>query len=397
MLKHKLLTMAVVLVACAAGADARTWYVEKDGSGDYTVIQDAVDAAEPGDTILVGPGHYDEVRPVPFWSGRDAVVAINKSGLEIRGAGVDQTIIGADFYSMNLRTIIAYDPAWLDGLTIADATILGGWIAMSIWYVNSVHVEGCEFRDSQSGIHLAYGSDNIIRGCQFRDLVSTGVRVSGLGASNTLIEDCQFSGMIQGVSISRIHDAVVTDCTMTDVRVPIQFDVGARGEITNLYATGRDGDQYGVGVSLVGIGTRATLVDCVIDWSMTSTAALSVGDAATVSGHGNVLRGGDLFTINLLGPQAVDGFHHNEIYREGGFAVRARYWGDPTQRPAHVDMTNNYWGTDDPELIAAWIEDYHDHPGQPHWCMVVDFIPFVSGPVPVQQQTWTDVKNLFRD
>lgn len=34
--------LAVVLVL-AEVSYARTWYVEKDGSGDYTVIQDTVD------------------------------------------------------------------------------------------------------------------------------------------------------------------------------------------------------------------------------------------------------------------------------------------------------------------------------------------------------------------
>jgi len=36
----------------------RSWRVEKDGSGDFAVIQNAVDAAAPGDTVVVGPGRY---------------------------------------------------------------------------------------------------------------------------------------------------------------------------------------------------------------------------------------------------------------------------------------------------------------------------------------------------
>lgn len=39
---------------------AATLTVKQDGSGDYTVIQSALDAASPGDTVLVYPGRYFE-------------------------------------------------------------------------------------------------------------------------------------------------------------------------------------------------------------------------------------------------------------------------------------------------------------------------------------------------
>ena len=43
-----------------ATAETRTWAVVQDGSGDFTTIREAVDAAVDGDTILVHPGTYDE-------------------------------------------------------------------------------------------------------------------------------------------------------------------------------------------------------------------------------------------------------------------------------------------------------------------------------------------------
>src|SRR5436305_13898859 len=56
-----LLAAAFVTMA-AAGASAAvlrvgTW---KGRAGDYTSIQDAVDAAHPGDWILIAPGDYHE-------------------------------------------------------------------------------------------------------------------------------------------------------------------------------------------------------------------------------------------------------------------------------------------------------------------------------------------------
>lgn len=56
----KTVFLAMMLASLlASGAEARTWRVERDGSGDYTIIQDAVDAAASGDTIRIGPGRFD--------------------------------------------------------------------------------------------------------------------------------------------------------------------------------------------------------------------------------------------------------------------------------------------------------------------------------------------------
>ena len=49
---------SVMLGASSVTADILT--VALDGSGDYTAIQDAIDASASGDTILVSPGYYLE-------------------------------------------------------------------------------------------------------------------------------------------------------------------------------------------------------------------------------------------------------------------------------------------------------------------------------------------------
>jgi hypothetical protein len=53
--------VAILGVVCDQGI-GRTWSVEKDGSGDFSVIQDAVEAAAPGDTIQIGEGRFED-----FW------------------------------------------------------------------------------------------------------------------------------------------------------------------------------------------------------------------------------------------------------------------------------------------------------------------------------------------
>ncbi|MDY6864735.1 MAG: hypothetical protein SVY15_02005 [Halobacteriota archaeon] len=46
----------LVFSAIAPVAAGTTWYVDDDGGSDFTTIQDAVDAASDGDTIIVRDG-----------------------------------------------------------------------------------------------------------------------------------------------------------------------------------------------------------------------------------------------------------------------------------------------------------------------------------------------------
>ena len=54
----------VTLSLWATVAAGRTWTVRQDGSGDFQVIQDAVDAASDGDVIDIGPGRWDDYQTI---------------------------------------------------------------------------------------------------------------------------------------------------------------------------------------------------------------------------------------------------------------------------------------------------------------------------------------------
>ena len=58
-----LVCVAAVVLLCSSSAFAATITVERDGSGDFTTIQPALDAVASGDTIRIGPGDYTESEP----------------------------------------------------------------------------------------------------------------------------------------------------------------------------------------------------------------------------------------------------------------------------------------------------------------------------------------------
>ena len=72
-------------------AVATTWHVEQDGSGDFTVIQAAVDAASSGDVIMIGPGRYTGL------SYQNSVALLpGDRDLTLIGAGADVSILSGE-------------------------------------------------------------------------------------------------------------------------------------------------------------------------------------------------------------------------------------------------------------------------------------------------------------
>jgi len=91
------LPLLLVVVLWAQPVASRVWRVEKDGSGDYAVIQDAVDASASGDTIMVGPGRYSEYTDHTYAGNLwHTYVHMVSGSLTLVGAGEGVTVIGPE-------------------------------------------------------------------------------------------------------------------------------------------------------------------------------------------------------------------------------------------------------------------------------------------------------------
>ncbi len=89
----------------------RTLVVALDGSGDFTLIQEAMDAAKKGDTVFVKAGHYPQ-----------DVTIHSKETIKFIGAGVDQvTILGRDIVVGALH--VGKWPYGATDIEISDMTI----------------------------------------------------------------------------------------------------------------------------------------------------------------------------------------------------------------------------------------------------------------------------------
>jgi hypothetical protein len=150
--------LAIPLIFFAVPTHARTWVVAQDGSGDFALVSQACQTAASGDSILIGPGTYEE---------NPALITLESKPLAFLGTGLQP-----------------------------DNT----WLKLSFWFVTCDDVLLQNLRLGKAGgAAMFYGRGSaVVRRCTFRACVSSpdgwGPPVSCGGGANLLIENCVFEG-----------------------------------------------------------------------------------------------------------------------------------------------------------------------------------------------------------
>ena len=382
----KIWITAIALVLIAGSSYGATWHVSQDGSGDFTVIQDAVDAASPGDVIWIHAGRYEEMTEhFDIWgngsSYADCHVVITKDDLTLQGDGPDNTIIGSANYPAdpdpNLTGIsVTYNEA--SSLTVRDLAIENvryGVYAAS----HTCEVTGCRLEAmGVEGMRLYTSTSCVIGDCDFLECGTGVLAFSPTGhvsiwGSHFL--DSQYKGVI-GAGAESVE---ITNCTFTGGAGAVDFQQGTSGVVSEITAS-----DYLNGAVVLSMGGSAEIYDSVFEgggWGVYSNGDRVYCERTSFLGQTN-----RTIDVNNNGDSA---FHDCEFINGGGWTVYCRYNGS---NDCHIDMTNNYWGTDSAEQIAEWIHDSNDDPDD---CCTVDFIPF-QGSVAVETRSWSSVKGLFR-
>ena len=379
------LTMLVVF-AITTVASAATLRVRRDGSGDYSTIQPALDAAAAADTIDIGPGEFTEFEVVQpgYWDWDVEIYGyVTVDNLTIIGAGVDQTIIGPTQVDFDW----AHDSPegfWAglqSTLAVKDLTIRNCLTA--IYGPHSyVSVSGVKFEMVSSGLFdWAVAADVIDCIAIGIDANEYGVITAGSGVCDHLaIRDCSFQSC--RISLNIVEDYSIENCDFANGALAISssFSSGtiARCTISNTAITAVVFNN----ISSASIQSMS-ITDCQFGIGVAAGSTL-LGDRISVSGTTS-----SAVFFSMPGEVRI---HNSEFLPTSGRVIDCTSTSDPPLQ--HHDFSHNYWGVTDSTAIAALIWDHND---DPRINEIVNFMPFEGESTPTQETSWGAVKSLFND
>lgn len=371
-----LFVLLTVTLLTSADTQARTWRVEKDGSGDFTIVQDALDAAAPGDSVLIGPGRFATFRPgtsnadgFPF----QMIAWVTTPDLTILGSGPDVTYLGPAVFIDEVEGrrpgALFLDegaPAVVSGLTIenvpGEATIWSGSTLRDCRIVNP--------DDNTVAVTILGGHGAHLIDCSFigADMIATGSRASGM-----VIENCRFvndSTEGGGVFFSNgAQNGVVRGCTFEGGGGAIALSFGATGVVEDCVI--RQTRASGIALS----HSRVVVRRCTIGPGTRQPIFLRGG---TLEIYDSEISGGTYATIGGSANLTMRNCH---ILNAGAWTVQT-----VIENSDVMDLSYNWWGTSDLTQIEAWIED-------PTGKVIVE--PILTGPVGTEATSIGELKARY--
>ncbi len=369
----------------ATATSAATITVRRDGTGAYSVIQQALDAAADGDTILIGPGEYTETTTIhpPGWPGDLEVYGeIRQQRLTIIGAGADVTIIGPTVHAPDWN---AESPEGLatdapkDSITISDLTVRNCFKGIALNC--SLQMERCHVENNEFGLSwTARGAGGTVRECRFSTtgaLDPIGLYVRGV--AGVLVEDCEF--VRAGPYVDNAA-AVFRACRVSGPDVVGFYAASGICELWDCTIS-----DVEIGLTTGYVGSRCEIHDSQI---AATFYALRVDHRTSAFVENTILSGGSDSVVRLRDADAVT-IHGCDFVRGVGPVIRCSRQA-ALGLVAH-DVANNYWGTSEESQVQEWIIDMVD---DPNIYATVLYSPFAGQSLPTESTSWGDLKASFR-
>lgn len=375
---NPILILLVILIATPS--PARDIRVEQNGSGEFDTLQEGIDASEPGDEIVVGPGRYDEFELYEFANGFQvqAIAAVSDGPLTIRGLDrglvrlgpvnpideigglltvgvvVDRVPGGLTVETLSVENL-GRPFNVLEQATIQNCTIIGGEGIVASGTVD-FHIVDCRVERAEYGVLATLGSGHqglLIERCEFVDS-DTGIQLGG--ASNAIVRNSRIQGTrLTAVQLFGGSSATIRGVAFSDSNVHVSIDDTSMAQM--------------------------------FDNVLGSGAAIALVTEGRVVGERNFIGGATLQTLDIQSASAHASLRDGTILNGGGLTVFAGGFSDLGL--GDIDLTDNWWGTTEAQQIDDWILlGITEGP-------VVIYEPFKLQPVPTAQESIGSLRARF--
>lgn len=226
--------------------------VDKDGGGQYTSVQEAINHAKSGWTIYIKNGEYPEVIEIkktiqlvgedkdstlinPISEENRYAVYVGASGVKIKNVGITNGAPG--IYSQGIKissknTVIdnckifntpVGIAVWTGENSIYNSTFYGckdegiALLGSSKKPCNNNIISNCIFYDNCDGIELQHSSYNQIINCKFYNNMHTGINAIASNNNGNIISNCEiFNNRVHGIYLSSSNENKIVDCVITN-------------------------------------------------------------------------------------------------------------------------------------------------------------------------------------
>ena len=378
------LSLAVAASLAVVGVATAATIVVPD---DYATVQEAVDAANPEDTVYIRAGLYHEH------------VTVDKA-LTIEGEHRDTTILCGQGSGDVLHLTAS-------GVTVTMLTVRDGNRGVHCTGADGTQIIACTVRHHvEDAIKFEDSPNSLIRACDVIDAYGTlaylGTGVHVLNSANSIVEDVRLFDNDGDRTVNAYWSDGTVFRRVTLFNNAGMFMLG----FGNYTVEGLSIHDNQVGVYLNACD-HSILRDSVIQSCPGSAIHI------TFHSHNNVFENniieGNGVGIQLLSPDVVQNyFYHNAFI--GNADQVADCW------PEHPGAESQYWDDGYPSGGNYWSDyagsDYYHGPGQdlpgsdgigdtPHQVVATnpggfDSYPLMGDPCPVTATSWSQGKAMFR-
>jgi len=194
----------------SAEAKLQTWIVDDGGTGNFSKIQDAINAAGQGDTIYVRSGTYNES------------LVVSKT-LALIGENVNNTIIDAAGKG---------SPVYMtaDDISISGFTIRNGAIAIYIENSENNHIHGNLLTNANMGIVLSNSHANTIENNILVDNFGNGIELQRSN-HNIIRRNNVRKNPAYGIYLSRSENNTIIENIVADICDGISLEYSTNNKI----------------------------------------------------------------------------------------------------------------------------------------------------------------------